>query len=93
MTLSPQDRKQVLSMAAAGVVQAIREELGDLTALVVIPLGAASQLLGLSSKQVSKKLPLTKTADGKHGITLANIRAHIEATTAAPISPLTSVQH
>ena len=84
MTLSPSERREVLQLVADGIRADLRAEMGDLTELVVLPLAAASQLVGLSSKQTGRLLPITRTAAGKHGVTLAAIRAHIRAKTTAP---------
>jgi hypothetical protein len=81
MILSPEDRQQLLGMAARQIVEEIRADIGDLSELVVLPLSAAAQLVGLSIRQVSRTLPVTRTAEGKHGVQLSALRAHIQSRT------------
>ncbi len=45
-------------------------------------MSVASTLLSLSVKQIPVYLPVTSTAAGKHGVTLAAIKAHIRSRTA-----------
>lgn len=85
MTLSPQDRAEVLRLVAEQLVAEIRTTAGDLAELCVVPLGTASQLVGLSTKQAARLLPVTRTATGKHGVTIAAIRRHIQSNTQPPI--------
>jgi hypothetical protein len=84
MTLSPEERREILGMIADRTVDAIRSEVGDLTEFVVLPLAAAGQLVGLSAAQVKRLLPITRTGSGKHGITLAAIKRHITTNTKQP---------
>jgi len=81
MTLSPSERREVLELVAERITAQLRTEVGDLTELVVLPLAAAGQLVGLSPQQAKRLLPVTRTAAGKHGITLAAIRKHITTNT------------
>lgn len=93
MTLSPTDRQNVIAMAARMIVEELRiESGGDLAELIALPMSAAASMVGLSAQQAGRHLPVTKVSDGKHGVTLANIRKHIASRTnypkAWPFDPL-----
>jgi hypothetical protein len=82
MQLSPEDRRAVLEMAAKRIVDEIRAEAGgDLSGMIVLPMGAAAQLIGLSPTNVSRRLPVVEAAAGKHGVTLSSIREFISSRT------------
>jgi hypothetical protein len=81
MTLSPTERRQMLDIVADRLVSEIRAEVGDLSAYVVLPLATASQLLGLSTKQLAKVIPITRTGHNKQGVQLSAIKAHITKNT------------
>ena len=85
MNLSPQDRKAVLALVAENIVAELRAEAGgDFSSMIVLPLSAVSQLVGLSGSHVSARLPGTECANGKHGVTLHNIREFVESRTRKP---------
>jgi hypothetical protein len=85
MQLSPTDRQEVLKLVAQGALDEIRAQAGgDLAALVVLPLSAAGQLVGLTGPQVRKRLPVTQIGPSTHGVTLKALREHIEKNTKSP---------
>jgi len=78
MTLSPTERVELRRELLAEIRQEVG---GSLSSLVVLPVSAAASLIGLSPAQVRRKLPLTRLCAGKHGVTLSNVQAYIEANT------------
>jgi chaperone required for assembly of F1-ATPase len=84
MKFTPDELADIKERTAQILAARIEEQVGDLAQYVVFPLSVASHLLSLSTKQVPVYLPLTKTAEGKHGVTLAAIKAHIETRTEQP---------
>lgn len=90
MHLSPSERQEVLSLAARFIVDEIREQAGgDLSSIIILPMGAVSQMVGLSTKQVPVHLPVTALAPGKHGVSLKAIQERVKEKTSAPkgVSP------
>lgn len=88
MTLSPAERAAVLRMVADHLVEEFRAEAGgDLSTLIVLPLQAAGAHLGLTPRRVAQKLPTVRLSPGKHGVTLSDLRAYIEAHTHPPAKP------
>lgn len=84
MTFTPEQVDDVLERTAQILADRIEDRIGDLEQYVVFPLPTVSSLIGLSTRQIPVYLPLTKTAEGKHGVTLAAIRNHIESRTEQP---------
>ena len=85
MTLSPQETQEVLKLAAAAIVEEIRVTAGgDLASVIIFPLTAVSQMVGLSTKQIPVHLPITAIAPGKHGVTLKNIQDYVAQKTTQP---------
>ena len=84
MNLSPEQIDWVLERTAELLAEKIEAEIGGMAELVVFDLRLAAQLVGLSTKQVPVYLPLTKTSEGKHGVTIGAIRRHIEERTEQP---------
>jgi F420-0:gamma-glutamyl ligase-like protein len=87
MDFSPADKADIKRMAAELVVEEIRREAGgDLLSMIVIPSGAAAHLVGLSTKQLPLRLPVTAIAAGKHGVTARAIMDHIRKNTTQPLA-------
>lgn len=85
MTLSPQDRRTVLELAAQTIVEELRAEAGgDLSGFVLLPLGTAAHLVQVSTKQLPGLLPITTIGPKSKGVTLRNLREHIEKNTKLP---------
>ncbi len=84
MNLSPEQIDTMLAQTAELLAEKIVGELGSLADIIVVPLGMAAQIVGLSTKQVPVYLPLTKTSEGKHGVTIGAIRRHVESRTEHP---------
>lgn len=75
---------EIQEQTAQKLADIIIDRIGDLEAYVVFPMSTASSLLGLSTKQIPVYLPITSTAAGKKGVTLAAIRRHIDTRTSPP---------
>jgi hypothetical protein len=84
MNLSPEQIDWVLERTAEMLADKIEAELGSMADIIVVDLRMAAQVVGLSTKQVPVYLPLTKTSEGKHGVTIGAIRRHIESRTEQP---------
>jgi hypothetical protein len=84
MNLSPEQIDWVLERTAQILAENIEARMGSLADMAVLPLSTVSTIVGLSTKQLPAYLPLTKTAAGKHGVTLGAIRHHIESRTEQP---------
>ena len=84
MNLSPEQIDWVLERTAEMLADKIESELGSMADIIVVDLRMAAQVVGLSTKQVPVYLPLTKTSEGKHGVTIGAIRRHIESRTEQP---------
>lgn len=84
MDLSPRDRAQLIERAAELLVESIRQEVGDLTELMVLPLSTAATLVGVSPRSLSRMLPVVHTVAGKHGVQVSAIRQHLAAKTNNP---------
>lgn len=84
MTFSPDQVDWVLERTAEILAERIQESVGSMADLTVFDLRLAAQIVGLSPKQVPVYLPVTKQADGKHGVTIGAIRKHIEERTEQP---------
>jgi|694.fasta_scaffold117753_5 hypothetical protein len=84
MTLSPEQIDWVLERTAQLLAERVEERVGSMGDMAVFPLSTVSQLVGLSTKQIPVYLPVTKTAEGKHGVTIGAIRKHIESRTEQP---------
>ncbi|MFM2198863.1 MAG: hypothetical protein RLZZ505_2295 [Verrucomicrobiota bacterium] len=84
MNFTTEDLADIKERTAQILADRIAEQVGDLGQYVVFPLPTVSSLIGLSTKQIPIYLPVTKTAEGKHGVTLAAIRQHIETRTELP---------
>lgn len=83
MQFSTSQIDAILERTAQILAERIEESRGSLAEMTVFDLRTAAQILGLSTKQVPYYLPITKTADGKHGVTIGAIRHHIESRTDA----------
>lgn len=81
MHLTPEEMADIKERTAQILADRIEEKVGDLEQYVVFPMAVASHLLSLSTKQIPIYLPVTATAAGKNGVTLAAIRQHIETRT------------
>lgn len=81
MNLSPEEMEDIKERTAQILADRIEELVGDLEQFVVFPMSVASCLLSLSPRQIPTYLPITETAAGKHGVTLAALKAHIHSRT------------
>lgn len=84
MNLSPEQIDTMIERTAEILAGRIEQELGNLSDIIVVDLRMAAQIVGLSTKQVPVYLPLTKTSEGKHGVTIGAIRRHVESRTEQP---------
>lgn len=85
MQLSPQDRQDVLKMVANRIVDELRADAGgDLSEIVLLPLGTVAHLVQVSTKQLQLLLPVTTIGPNSRGVTLRNLRNHIEKNTTRP---------
>lgn len=85
MDLSPTERRMVLEMIAARIVDELRAQVGgDFAEMIVLPISAVSQVVGLSATRLKDKLPVTECASGKHGVTIAHIRTYVRKRTRYP---------
>jgi hypothetical protein len=84
MNLSPENIDTLLELTADRLAEKIVGELGSLSDIIVVDLRMAAHMLALSTKQVPVYLPLTRTAEGKHGVTIGAIRRHVESRTEQP---------
>ena len=71
----------VLERTAQILAENIEASVGSMADCTVFDLRLAAQLVGLSTKQVPTYLPVTKTAAGKHGVTIGAIKRHIDSNT------------
>lgn len=87
MELSPSERQEVLAIVAKSIVDEIRAEAGgDLSGIIILPMGAVSQMVGLSTKQLPVHLPITALAPGKHGVSLKAIQEKVAEKTTQPMA-------
>jgi Trk K+ transport system NAD-binding subunit len=84
MQFSTSQIDAILERTAQILAERIEETRGSLAEMTVFELRTAAQIVGLSTKQIPLYLPITKTAAGKHGVTIGAIRRHIESRTASP---------
>ena len=85
MMCSPQERKAVLEMIARMALDEIRSECGgDLRGLVILPLATVAPLVGLTVRTARETLPVTEISEGKHGVTMRAMEAHIAGKTRTP---------
>lgn len=88
MTLSPADKRQVLAMAAQGIVDQLRAEMGgSLKGLCVLPLATAAPMVGLTARTLREHVPTVATTDGKHGVTVADLESYLKSQTRNPQEP------
>ena len=78
MNLSPEDRRNVLSMVAERITDEIRAGAGgDLASLVVLPMSVAAHMVALTPRAARAHLPVVMVATGKAGVTLRALQDYI----------------
>ena len=81
MNFTPKDLAEIKERTSQILADRIEERVGDLEQYVVFPMSVAASLLSLSPRQIPTYLPVTETSAGKHGVTLAAIKAHVNSRT------------
>ena len=84
MTLSPEQWAEVRERVAEMLREEALKEAGGISGFIILPIATVTQMTGLSRHTIPQKMPVTEAADGKHGVTLKNLQAYIDAKTVAP---------
>ncbi len=88
MNLSPQERKNVVTLVAEMITDEIRAAAGgDLASLVVLPMSVASHMVALTPRAARANLPVTMVANGKSGVTLRALQEYITSKTLTQNQP------
>lgn len=86
MTPSPSERKEILGLSARMLTDAILEKV-DLEELATIELSTSAQLLGLSTTQAAKVLPVVEVGPRTRRVTVKDHKAFIAARRHDPKAP------
>lgn len=76
MKLSPEDHRQVLQMAAAGIVAELRKGC-DFAELITLPVDAVGQMVGLGPRQVARVMPTRAMGARKLGVSLQEVKKYL----------------
>jgi hypothetical protein len=83
MTPSPSERRELLALAAAQLVTELRASV-DLDEINTLDIATAAQLLGISSKQALRILPVVEVGPRTHRVTVRDLKAAIATRTRQP---------
>jgi hypothetical protein len=83
MTFSPEQERTLLSMVANGLRDDIRARM-DLAELATVDISTAAQLLGLSTKQAGRILPVIELGPRTRRVRVADYQACLAERTKQP---------
>lgn len=85
MNLSPEQKQKVIETVARLLVEELRAEMGgSFQDLFCVEMSIAAKMTGLSKPTLRANLPIVELSEGKHGIRLSDLNAHLAKKTVQP---------